>query len=111
MRPRTFCLIFASAMTVIGLSAAPAAPSHHHSVSIHDGHRHPITDCSDLHIEFDDRDAVVRSEEHTDRKSTRLNSSHPSISYAVYCLKKKNASLRSPQSGHGCPNRPSWSRV
>src|SRR5689334_24784880 len=25
-----------------------------------------------------------------DRKSTRLNSSHSSISYAVYCLKKKN---------------------
>src|SRR4051794_32569830 len=26
---------------------------------------------------------------HLDRKSTRLNSSHPSISYAVFCLKKK----------------------
>lgn len=65
MRPRTFCLIFASALIAIGLSAAPAAPRHHHSVNIHDGYRHPITDCSDLHIQFDDRDAVVRSEEHT----------------------------------------------
>src|SRR5690348_18197396 len=27
--------------------------------------------------------------EKEDRKSTRLNSSHPSISYAVFCLKKK----------------------
>src|SRR5437868_12684124 len=27
-----------------------------------------------------------------DRKSTRLNSSHVSISYAVFCLKKKNNS-------------------
>src|SRR5690606_39709131 len=27
-----------------------------------------------------------------DRKSTRLNSSHVKISYAVFCLKKKNAS-------------------
>src|SRR5690348_17562858 len=27
-----------------------------------------------------------------DRKSTRLNSSHPSISYAVFCLKKKTLS-------------------
>src|SRR5690242_21614770 len=27
-----------------------------------------------------------------DRKSTRLNSSHMSISYAVFCLKKKNTS-------------------
>src|SRR5690606_41722785 len=26
----------------------------------------------------------------TDRKSTRLNSSHVKISYAVFCLKKKN---------------------
>src|SRR5438876_9251306 len=26
-----------------------------------------------------------------DRKSTRLNSSHPSISYAVFCLKKKTS--------------------
>src|SRR6266436_1415713 len=30
-----------------------------------------------------------RSEENTDRKSTRLNSSHGYISYAVFCLKKK----------------------
>src|SRR3712207_6895460 len=28
----------------------------------------------------------------TDRKSTRLNSSHANISYAVFCLKKKNYS-------------------
>src|SRR5690242_21520046 len=28
--------------------------------------------------------------ERVDRKSTRLNSSHMSISYAVFCLKKKN---------------------
>src|SRR5438876_9789436 len=28
-----------------------------------------------------------------DRKSTRLNSSHPSISYAVFCLKKKNTPI------------------
>src|SRR5256885_12338382 len=28
---------------------------------------------------------------HTDRKSTRLNSSHLVISYAVFCLKKKKA--------------------
>src|SRR3712207_6964555 len=30
-----------------------------------------------------------------DRKSTRLNSSHANISYAVFCLKKKNISLLS----------------
>src|SRR5438067_10216996 len=31
----------------------------------------------------------LRVETHLDRKSTRLNSSHVSISYAVFCLKKK----------------------
>src|SRR5439155_16288848 len=30
-----------------------------------------------------------------DRKSTRLNSSHVAISYAVFCLKKKNSKNRS----------------
>src|SRR3712207_8943141 len=29
-----------------------------------------------------------------DRKSTRLNSSHANISYAVFCLKKKNSMKR-----------------
>src|SRR3712207_8796358 len=29
----------------------------------------------------------------TDRKSTRLNSSHANISYAVFCLKKKHKSM------------------
>src|SRR2546427_6817733 len=29
-----------------------------------------------------------------DRKSTRLNSSHSQISYAVFCLKKKKKSIR-----------------
>src|SRR5690348_17884577 len=32
--------------------------------------------------------------DHRDRKSTRLNSSHPSISYAVFCLKKKNTKYK-----------------
>src|SRR5690242_21620427 len=31
-----------------------------------------------------------------DRKSTRLNSSHMSISYAVFCLKKKNVPRDAP---------------
>src|SRR5215204_2726130 len=34
------------------------------------------------------------SESERDRKSTRLNSSHTVISYAVFCLKKKNSSER-----------------
>src|SRR5690606_40608335 len=34
---------------------------------------------------------VEIANEEIDRKSTRLNSSHVKISYAVFCLKKKNA--------------------
>src|SRR3712207_7527848 len=33
-----------------------------------------------------------------DRKSTRLNSSHANISYAVFCLKKKKLIIYAPQS-------------
>src|SRR5258708_12804614 len=38
----------------------------------------------------------------SDRKSTRLNSSHQIISYAVFCLKKKNTH----QPHHYCPTNP-----
>src|SRR2546428_4548029 len=42
-------------------------------------------------ISFADDSATRRFRpfEETDRKSTRLNSSHDQISYAVFCLKKK----------------------
>src|SRR3712207_7551494 len=34
--------------------------------------------------------AALAAANRADRKSTRLNSSHANISYAVFCLKKKN---------------------
>src|SRR2546430_4353662 len=37
---------------------------------------------------------IPLAEASTDRKSTRLNSSHSQISYAVFCLKKKNKQQR-----------------
>src|SRR3712207_8019411 len=42
--------------------------------------------------EGDEGDARMKVAQHgdEDRKSTRLNSSHVNISYAVFCLKKKN---------------------
>src|SRR3712207_7789229 len=36
------------------------------------------------------RETAGERAERVDRKSTRLNSSHANISYAVFCLKKKN---------------------
>src|SRR5258708_27625067 len=43
----------------------------------------------------------ARCEGQEDRKSTRLNSSHQIISYAVFCLKKKKKRA----SGRGCVKR------
>src|SRR3989442_4666047 len=40
------------------------------------------------HLLAGDRDRILASQA-KDRKSTRLNSSHVRISYAVFCLKKK----------------------
>src|SRR3712207_7227075 len=39
------------------------------------------------------RDRSLPQRERSDRKSTRLNSSHANISYAVFCLKKKKITL------------------
>src|SRR5699024_12482788 len=39
---------------------------------------------------FGESRPAARRDRCLDRKSTRLNSSHVSISYAVFCLKKKN---------------------
>src|SRR5690625_5781925 len=44
---------------------------------------------SDLHGEYQAFQHVLRNGSGKDRKSTRLNSSHVAISYAVFCLKKK----------------------
>src|SRR2546430_13729520 len=40
-------------------------------------------------MDLEQREVPRRCLDHEDRKSTRLNSSHSQISYAVFCLKKK----------------------
>src|SRR5947209_10185286 len=40
-------------------------------------------------VAFQDGEGAWTQAQPTDRKSTRLNSSHANISYAVFCLKKK----------------------
>src|SRR5258708_26824040 len=49
----------------------------------------------DLLLYFADLQSGVGHRSTTDRKSTRLNSSHQIISYAVFCLKKKKKLYRS----------------
>src|SRR6266481_8624260 len=50
----------------------------------------PSRDLGLLRRDLRHRPRALRAEPAQDRKSTRLNSSHSSISYAVFCLKKKN---------------------
>src|SRR5947209_16561131 len=48
-----------------------------------------VSDCRRIRERQKYADKSVRATR-LDRKSTRLNSSHANISYAVFCLKKKN---------------------
>src|SRR5204862_7184823 len=56
--------------------------------------RQPRADGGAIHRRVDLRDGSAQPPRQLrgDRKSTRLNSSHVEISYAVFCLKKKNYS-------------------
>src|SRR3712207_8444469 len=60
--------------------------------------RRTEVDDADARAEVEDPGAGVQRllEDRQDRKSTRLNSSHANISYAVFCLKKKNKYHRLP---------------
>src|SRR3712207_8775803 len=49
-----------------------------------------------LILPLDDIFRLQRCSNLQDRKSTRLNSSHANISYAVFCLKKKNKKISNP---------------
>src|SRR5436190_17218049 len=57
----------------------------HRSHSLRHVAPHPRGDERSGHDDESRRDQIA----HLDRKSTRLNSSHTVISYAVFCLKKK----------------------
>src|SRR2546429_2594925 len=52
-----------------------------------------------MNMHQDPKHATHYQQNITDRKSTRLNSSHGYISYAVFCLKKKNRSTKIVLSG------------
>src|SRR5688572_32733490 len=71
--------------------ALPISSCHHrgrHRDRPLDAH-HPVQPCA-RPVVHEHRKPGVRASEHgVDRKSTRLNSSHSQISYAVFCLKKK----------------------
>src|SRR5204862_6641482 len=60
-----------------------------------DGHQHAAEVRGHHHA----ADGVGRQQVDEDRKSTRLNSSHVEISYAVFCLKKKRRGSKTPWAG------------
>src|SRR5687768_17725957 len=72
-----------AATEVYTLSLHDALP-----ISLRDDER---VDADDLAPGVQQRTARVAGVDGGDRKSTRLNSSHGYISYAVFCLKKKTA--------------------
>src|SRR3712207_8346814 len=73
---------------------AAADPVLHHLVATEHGHllalRHRMQMLDERHPVGNRLEArrELRTHQHEDRKSTRLNSSHANISYAVFCLNK-----------------------
>src|SRR5476651_2829458 len=71
-----------------------AATTEIYTLSLHDALPISGPGCSAGNVEVTtNTDAALRA----DRKSTRLNSSHANISYAVFCLKKKTSTRPSPR--------------
>src|SRR3712207_8372348 len=74
------------------LSLHDALPILAGDAALLDGEAGAVTGGVDVLDALHARVAVDREEPLRDRKSTRLNSSHANISYAVFCLKKKKYS-------------------
>src|SRR2546430_8713342 len=88
-----YTTLFRSARSSGGRSAYVVGTSASHSLVVDDSvggrvERRDALDTSLLTTRSSPKNG--RSSPSADRKSTRLNSSHSQISYAVFCLKKKN---------------------
>src|SRR3712207_7316626 len=92
--PRSTLFPYTTLFRSLGLGVRRHAEAGH----VDADHPHPV-DCLRQQVERHaggGRDAEVDDDDRVhllglgDRKSTRLNSSHANISYAVFCLKKKN---------------------
>src|SRR2546426_3213144 len=79
-----YTTLFRSELSPHRAADEPAHSRHEHGRSVH--RRRALFELA------------VPAEVLGDRKSTRLNSSHLVISYAVFCLKKKNRTLILPHS-------------
>src|SRR5438552_14606773 len=84
--PVLYTLSLHDALPICGRDLAVPRPAHHLP--------HAALDSGKLELHHQARGwllrAAARADNGQDRKSTRLNSSHQIISYAVFCLKKKS---------------------
>src|SRR5438876_6671446 len=64
------------------------------NVEARSGERRLLVERDDVAVQLRELDDRLQDVIALDRKSTRLNSSHPSISYAVFCLKKKKSNFQ-----------------
>src|SRR3712207_7591155 len=89
-----YTTLFRSCVDELGRNADPLGRFAHTALQ-HIPHAEILTHLLHLHgLPLIGKHRSTRNNEHAgnlgeDRKSTRLNSSHANISYAVFCLKKK----------------------
>src|SRR5260221_10917016 len=68
-----------------------------HDPAFSDGNNRSVAVTFHIELRAHRDDRGVAGAHLEDRKSTRLNSSHTVISYAVFCLKKKTLTLHTPR--------------
>src|SRR5207253_4528330 len=81
------CTFYARASSAVSSTKQKKVSCDFHSPSVSATTTKGVSSSIPMKKYEDDTPLVVVAE--TDRKSTRLNSSHVAISYAVFCLKKK----------------------
>src|SRR3712207_7540360 len=87
--PRTTLFPYTTLFRSLGEVAA------HHLGDPPDGQRNEVPRVGPAAVRGRGQVGRVGLHQDPDRKSTRLNSSHANISYAVFCLKKKSQALSS----------------
>src|SRR5690349_24033484 len=83
-----FVSVAAAAAAVFMIAATPAAACCHW---VGPAYGVPVVPLGAIDPWYPVRQVYVVNQGPVDRKSTRLNSSHVEISYAVFCLKKKRS--------------------
>src|SRR5436190_8324389 len=73
--------------------------------------RSPPRACRCARVPRRNSEASTLNPRSRDRKSTRLNSSHTVISYAVFCLKKKKKKTTQHTKSHKIPNQTKLEKI